>query len=119
MSIVFYLSQHVNTPLPHQDTRTITATRKQDGTEYDRGTATVRSLSHILQSKDQPDVGFLAISYPGGRLYLADNDFASKPTFASGATFPIAELRRHVDRTGIDRTVALISLFPSFYMCAA
>ncbi|MGZ8184615.1 MAG: hypothetical protein ACXWT1_21955 [Methylobacter sp.] len=81
MSILFYLSQNVETPKVHENTGLVTVTRNQDGTEFDWGKTAGGKLFHISQSEKQPDMAFVSIPYRGQWFYLADNDLESKSTF--------------------------------------
>lgn len=81
MSIYFYLSQHVDTPQPHQAAGMVTVTRHQDGSEFDWGVTPGGRLFHVRQSDSEPDAAFLAIPYRKHWFYLADNDLESKSTF--------------------------------------
>jgi len=81
MSIFFYLSHHVDTPKEHKAAGLVTITRNQDGSEFDWDKTAAGSFFHILQSKNQPDMAFVAVPYRGQWFYLADNDLESKATF--------------------------------------
>lgn len=81
MSIFFFLSQHVEAPPSHASAGLVTTTRNKDGSRFDWNTTLGGGLFHIRQSKDRPDLAFLAIPYRGHWFYIADNDLESKSTF--------------------------------------
>ncbi len=81
MSILFYLSQHVDSPNAHKQQGLVTVTRNRDGSEFDWGTTAGGKIFHIQQSERRPDMAFVAIPYRDHWFYLADNDLESKSTF--------------------------------------
>jgi hypothetical protein len=81
MSILFYLSHHVDTPDTHKKSGLVTVTLNEDGSKFDWMKTTAGSLFHILYSEKQPDLAFVSIPYRGHWFYLADNDLESKSTF--------------------------------------
>ena len=81
MSILFYLSHHVDTPKEHKAAGLVTVTRNLDGSEFDWDKTAGGSLFHILHSEKRPDMAFVAIPYRGKWFYLPDNDLESKATF--------------------------------------
>ncbi|QFY44683.1 hypothetical protein F6R98_20325 [Candidatus Methylospira mobilis] len=81
MSIMFYLSHHVDSPELHKQEGLVTVTRDKHGTEFDWGKTAAGKSFHILQSDTYPEKAFVAIPYRGYWFYLADNDLESKSTF--------------------------------------
>lgn len=80
-SILFYLAQHVDIPLQHQDAGLVTVTQNQQGSPFNWAQTPVGESFHIRYSEDYPDQAFLAVPYRDHWFYIADNDLESKTTF--------------------------------------
>ncbi len=81
MSILFYLSQNVDTPRKHEEAGYVNVTRNADGSPFDWSATPGGSLFKIQSSQSRPRSAYLAIPYRGYWFYIADNDLESKSTF--------------------------------------
>lgn len=81
MSILYYLSHHIDTPKEHLDEGLVRLTRNPNGTPYDWGLSPVGRWFHIKQSQGTPDQAFLRVPYRDRWFYISDRDLDSKATF--------------------------------------
>jgi len=81
MSVLFYMSQHVDTPVEDIESGLVTVTKTEQGKPFVWGETPAGGFFHVQVSKDFPETAFLAIPYRGYWFYIADNDLQSKSTF--------------------------------------
>ena len=81
MSMLFYLSQRVEVPPPHEEAGWVTVTRGTDQNRFDWGQTPGGALFTVHSSTDRPRAAYLAVPYRGHWFYIDNHDLESKSTF--------------------------------------
>lgn len=81
MSILFYLSQHVEVPSEDEAKGLVTITQRTNGGRFDWGETAAGSQFKVLVSKQEPKTAFLSVPYRGHWFYIEDSDLNSKSSF--------------------------------------
>jgi hypothetical protein len=81
MSIMFYLSHNVETPVDHHEKGWVGVTHDQNGRHYDWQQTPAGRLFRIRTSNRYPDDSFVVIPYNDHYFYIPQNDLQSKSTF--------------------------------------
>lgn len=80
-SILFYLSQNVDTPQEHIDRGLVTVTKTNQGNDFNWSKTPAGEFFNIHYSEDYPERAFLVVPYRDYWFYIADNDLKTKSTF--------------------------------------
>ncbi len=80
-SILFYLSQNVETPKKHLEAGLVTIAKDKEGKVFDWSKTPAGAIFEVKSSEYYPDDAFLTIPYRGYWFYISDNDLQSKSTF--------------------------------------
>ena len=81
MSILFYLSQTVESPKSHEDAGFVTVTRYPNGSRFDWTTTPAGRLFRVYESGGRPGSAYLAVPYRGHWFYIKNNDLNAKSSF--------------------------------------
>ena len=80
-SLLYYLSQNVDTPQAHQSAGLVTVTRARDGGFFDWGDTPAGRLFQVKSGPERPAGAYIATFYRGHWFWIEDNDLESKSTF--------------------------------------
>ena len=80
-SLLYYLSQNVDTPYAHQSAGLVTVTEAQGGGVFDWGDTPAGRLFQVRSGPERPQGAYIATFYRGHWFWIADNDLESKSTF--------------------------------------
>ena len=80
LGVLFFLSQAVEAPQPHQDQGLVTVVTGPEGRPFDWTTVT-GGLLRIRSQAGQPANAFVRINYRGHWFHIEDHDLHSKATF--------------------------------------
>jgi len=81
LSVLYFLSQSVEPPLPDVQAGLVTITEGPDGRPFDWSKVT-RKVMTIHSQEGRPDKAYVAVQYRGWWFYIADDDPSSKATFS-------------------------------------
>ncbi len=80
-SLLYYLSQNVDTPPTHQSAGLVTVTEAEDGGVFDWGDTPAGRLFQVKTGLERPQGAYIATFYRGHWFWIEDNDLQSKSTF--------------------------------------
>ena len=80
-SLLYYLSQNVNTPQAHQSARLVTVTKTEDGGVFDWRDTPAGSRFQVQTGPERPEGVYIATFYRGHWFWIEDDDLESKSTF--------------------------------------
>ncbi len=80
-SLLYYLSQNVDTPRVHQSAGLVTVTEAEGGGVFDWGDTPAGQLFKVRAGPEQPQGAYIATFYRGHWFWIEDNDLESKSTF--------------------------------------
>ena len=80
-SLLYYLSQNVNTPQAHQSARLVTVTKTEDGGDFDWRDTPAGSRFQVQTGPERPEGAYIATFYRGHWFWIEDHDLESKSTF--------------------------------------
>ena len=80
-SLLYYLSQNVDTPQAHQSAGLVTVTRAEHGGVFDWGDTPAGRLFQVRSGPERPQGAYIATFYRGHWFWIEDNDLESKSTF--------------------------------------
>ena len=81
MSIMYLLSQNIQSPPEHLKNGLIRVTRKANGEPFDWGSTAPGKSMKVFVASDKPTDGSMAIPYRDHWFYIKDDDLESKSTF--------------------------------------
>ena len=80
-SLLYYLSQNVETPSAHESAGLVTVTASKNGGVFDWSDTPGGSLFKVRVGSKQPDDAYIATFYRDHWFWIEDNDLQSKSTF--------------------------------------
>ena len=80
-SLLYYLSQNVDTPRAHQSAGLVTVTEAEGGGVFDWGDTPAGQLFKVKAGLERPQGAYIATFYRGHWFWIEDNDLESKSTF--------------------------------------
>ncbi len=80
-SLLYYLSQNVDTPPAHQSAGLVTVTAAKDGGTFDWGDTPAGRLFQVKSGPERPEGAYIATFYRGHWFWIEDHDLESKSTF--------------------------------------
>ena len=80
-SLLYYLSQSVDTPQAHQSAGLVTVTEAQNGGVFDWRDTPAGQIFQVRSSPERPDGAYIATFYRGHWFWIEDHDLESKSTF--------------------------------------
>jgi len=80
-SLMYYLSQVIETPKEHIDEGIVNITKAKNGSMFNWANSPAGEYFNVKVSEYYPNNAFLAVNYRGYWFYIADNDLISKSTF--------------------------------------
>ena len=80
-SLLYYLSQNVDTPRAHQSAGLVTVTEARGGGVFDWGDTPAGRLFQVNSSPERPEGAYIATFYRGHWFWIEDSDLESKSTF--------------------------------------
>jgi len=80
-SLLYYLSQNVDTPPAHQSAGLVTVTRARGGGVFDWGETPAGQIFQVRSGRERPEGAYIATFYRGHWFWVEDHDLESKSTF--------------------------------------
>ena len=80
-SLLYYLSQNVDTPQAHQSAGLVTVTEARGGGVFDWGATPAGRLFQVRTGPERPHGAYIATFYRGHWFWIEDDDLESKSTF--------------------------------------
>lgn len=80
-SLLYYLSQNVDTPYAHQSAGLVTVTEARGGGVFDWGATPAGRLFQVRTGLERPHGAYIATFYRGHWFWIEDSDLESKSTF--------------------------------------
>lgn len=80
-SLLYYLSQNVDTPYAHQSAGLVTVTEARGGGVFDWGATPAGRLFQVNSGTERPQGAYIATFYRGHWFWIEDSDLESKSTF--------------------------------------
>ena len=80
-SVLYYLSQNVDTPRAHQSAGLVTVTEADGGGAFDWGETPAGRLFEVKTGPEPPAGAYIATFYRGHWFWIDDDDLQSKSTF--------------------------------------
>ena len=80
-SLLYYLSQNVDIPGPHESAGLVTSTESASGGQFDWSDTPAGQLFKVSYSVERPASASIATFYRGHWFYVDDRDLRSKSTF--------------------------------------
>ena len=80
-SLLYYLSQSVDTPQAHQSAGLVTVTEARNGGVFDWRDTPAGRLFQVKSGLERPDGAYIATFYRGHWFWVEDHDLESKSTF--------------------------------------
>jgi hypothetical protein len=81
LSVLYFLSQSVEVPLPDVQAGLVTVTVDPEGRPFDWSRVTGKVMA-IHSQKERPEKAYVAVQYRDWWFYIADDDQSSKATFS-------------------------------------